>query len=35
MEAAITPRTKAIEIVDIFGYPAEIRRCWTSPSGTA
>lgn len=24
VEAAITPRTKAIEIVDIFGYPAEI-----------
>jgi perosamine synthetase len=24
VEAAITPRTRAIEIVDIFGYPAEI-----------
>ena len=24
VEAAITPRTKAIEIVDIFGYPAEL-----------
>jgi perosamine synthetase len=24
LEAAITPRTRAIEIVDIFGYPAEI-----------
>ena len=26
VEAAITPRTRAIEIVDIFGYPAEIPR---------
>ena len=25
VEAAITPRTKAIEIVDIFGYPAELN----------
>ena len=24
VEAALTPRTKAIEIVDIFGYPAEL-----------
>jgi perosamine synthetase len=24
VEAAITPRTKAVEIVDIFGYPAEL-----------
>ena len=26
VEAAITPRTKAIVAVDIFGYPARVRR---------
>ena len=35
VEAAITPRTKAIVAVDIFGYPAESTSCSRSATSTA
>ena len=34
VEAAITPLTRAVVAVDIFGYPASSTRCGRSASGT-